>query len=73
MTNKKTLILAQALIALMMATFMTGFFSFLNLGPTSEWFLAWGKSFVLAFPVAFLASLVISPIAFRLARMLTGH
>lgn len=73
MTNKKTLILAQALIALMMATFMTGFFSFLNLGATGEWFLAWGKSFVIAFPVAFLASLVISPIAFRLAHMLTGH
>lgn len=67
MTNKKTLLLAQALIALMMATFMTGFFSFLNLGPTSEWFLAWGQSFVLAFPVAFLASLVISPLAFRMA------
>jgi hypothetical protein len=71
MTNKKTLLLAQALIALMMATFMTGFFSFLSLGPTSQWILAWGKSFVIAFPVAFLASLVISPIAFRMAHAIT--
>jgi len=72
-TDKKTLILAQALIALMMATLMTGIFSALHVGLTGTWLVEWGRAFVIAFPLAFLLSLAVSPIAFRLARAFTGH
>jgi hypothetical protein len=70
-TEKKTLILAQMLIALMMAALMTGIFGFLHLGPTTQWLTEWGKSFLMAFPLAFLLSLGVGPLAFRLARLIT--
>ena len=73
MTNKKTLILAQVLIALMMAALMTGIFGFIHLGPTAAWLPEWGKSFVMAFPIAFVLSQAVGPLAFRLAHALTGR
>lgn len=72
MTDKKTLILAQALIACMMAGLMTGIFGFLHLGPTTAWLTEWAKSFLIAFPTAFVLSLGVGPLAFRLARFVTG-
>lgn len=71
MTNKKTLILAQMLIALMMAGLMTGIFGFLHLGPSPAFFAEWCKSFLMAFPIAFTLSLGVGPLAFRLARLMT--
>ena len=71
MTNKKTLILAQALIACMMAGLMTGIFGFLHFGATETFLAEWGRSFLMAFPLAFLLSLGVGPLAFRLARLMT--
>lgn len=73
MTNKKTLILAQLLIAMMMAGLMTGIFGFIHMGPSPDFFAEWGRSFLMAFPIAFVLSLGVGPLAFRLANRITGR
>jgi uncharacterized membrane protein YdjX (TVP38/TMEM64 family) len=71
MHSPKTIIFAQAMISFAMAVLMTGFFSFLALGPTMEWIHEWAKSFVIAWPVAFCLSMIVSRIAFGIAVGLT--
>lgn len=65
--NPKLIITAQVFISGMMAFLMTGFFALLHLGFTDKAFEVWGESFVIAWPVAFCFSLVVSPIAFMIA------
>lgn len=67
MHSKKVLITAQVLISGMMAFLMTGFFSILHLGMTPAVVDAWASSFIIAWPVAFCFSLVVSPLAFMIA------
>lgn len=67
MHSKKVLITAQVFISAMMAFLMTGFFSILHLGLSSAMVDAWSRSYVIAWPVAFCFSLVVSPVAFMMA------
>lgn len=69
----KTFILAQAFISCMMAFMMTGFFGFLHLGFTSAWLNEWGKSFIIAWPVAFCLSMIVGRVGFKLAHSITRH
>ncbi|MDI7864908.1 DUF2798 domain-containing protein [Rhizobiaceae bacterium n13] len=71
MTDTKTILIAQIFISGMMACLMTGFFSFLKLGPTLQWLQEWPSAFVVAWPVAFCLSLVVGPLAFRIAGRIT--
>lgn len=71
MTDTKTILIAQVLISFMMAGLMSGIFSFLALGPTFEWLAAWASTFIKAWPIAFVLSLVVSKIAFGLAVRIT--
>lgn len=72
MHSKKIVITAQVFISGMMAFLMTGFFAMLHLGLTPAMLDAWISSLVIAWPVAFCFSLVVSPIAFMLAGRLVG-
>ncbi|ADZ69031.1 DUF2798 domain-containing protein [Polymorphum gilvum] len=67
MQSKELVVVAQIFISLLMALFMTGLFSLLESGPSTEWLRHWGLAFVTAWPIAFCASLVIGPIGFRIA------
>lgn len=67
MHSKKVLITAQIFISGMMAFLMTGFFSILNFGMSSTFVDPWVSSFIIAWPVAFCFSLVVSPLAFMMA------
>ncbi|MDS9467605.1 DUF2798 domain-containing protein [Paracoccus sp. MBLB3053] len=72
--NKKTLLIAQALMSGMMALLMSGIMSLIVLGPTTEWLHGWPRQFLTAWPIAFVLTLGVSRIAFplagRLARLL---
>ena len=72
MTDTKTIVIAQIFISGMMACLMTGFFSFLNFGPTAQWLNEWPRAFIIAWPVAFCLSLLVGPLSFRIAGMITG-
>jgi hypothetical protein len=72
MPSKKLVITAQVFISGMMAFLMTGFFATLHLGLTRVMLDAWIESFVIAWPVAFCLSLLVSPLAFMIAGRLVG-
>ena len=71
MTDTKTIILAQVFISCMMAFLMTGIFSFLSLGATQQWLHAWPRAFMTAWPIAFVLSLGVGKLSFRMATALT--
>lgn len=68
--QKKTLILAQAFISGAMACLMSGAMSWINLGLDMA-LQVWFRSFLLAWPIAFVLSLAVGPVAFWLAGRLT--
>ncbi|MFC0246502.1 DUF2798 domain-containing protein [Falsochrobactrum ovis] len=55
----------------MMAFLMTGFFSVLHLGFTAAGLHEWARAFVIAWPVAFLLSLIVGRLGFKLAHFIT--
>lgn len=65
--SKRTILLAQALISGMMAALMTGTFGLLHSGASVAFLHDWGQSFITAWPIAFCFSLVVGPLAFRIA------
>lgn len=72
MTDKKTLLLAQLFITLMMAASMSGIMSLFQLGLTMEWLMAWPGQFIIAWPIAFLFTMAASCLGFALAHKITG-
>lgn len=72
MQNQKTVIITQIFITLMMASLMTGIFSFFELGFTQVWLQAWLSKFIVAWPIAFILSLFVGKIGFSLATKLTA-
>jgi hypothetical protein len=50
-------------MACIMATIMTGFVTWMNLGFTDDFFINWGRAFVFAWPVASVAAFLALPIA----------
>ncbi|WP_078059131.1 DUF2798 domain-containing protein [Tropicimonas marinistellae] len=72
MNDKLTLIVAQAIISFLMALTMTWIFSALPGGFGPGWVQTWLIRFVMAWPVAFLLSLVVGPVSFFLAAKATG-
>ncbi|MDT8855334.1 DUF2798 domain-containing protein [Paracoccaceae bacterium Fryx2] len=68
--STRTVLLAQVLISAMMAGAMTGIFGLVALGPTEAFLAQWGKTFLTAWPIAFVLSMAIGPLAFKLAHQL---
>lgn len=73
MLDTKTVILAQVFISFLMALLMSGFMGFLHLGPTLVWLVEWRNAFFIAWPVAFLLSLGVGPVSFKLAATVMGR
>lgn len=69
MTEKKILLLAQGFITMMMAASMSGIMSLIALGPTRQWLMEWPAAFITAWPIAFLLTLFIGPLGFKLSVM----
>lgn len=54
---------APIVMACIMATIMTGFVTWMNLGFTEDFFLNWARAFVFAWPVASIAAFLAMPVA----------
>ncbi len=65
--EKHTIILAQVFISCLMALLMTFLFSILPFGFGPGWFGIWMQHWLSAWPVAFILSLGVGPLAFGLA------
>lgn len=59
MSDRKSLVLAQLLITLLMAASMSGIMAMIALGPTREWLHAWPLPFIIAWPIAFVLPLAV--------------
>ena len=68
--SPRRMLIAQGLISAMMACLMTGIFGLVSHGVTPEFPALWGRAFVMAWPLAFVLSLVVGPLAFRMAARL---
>lgn len=65
--EKRTIILAQVFISLMMAFLMTFIFGVAIQGLPPGWPGEWMRHFLMAWPVAFVLSLAVGPVSFRIA------
>lgn len=63
----KTLLFGQFLISMMMAFVMSGIMGAIALGPTELWLHTWPRSFITAWPIAFVLSVPIGGFAFWVA------
>ena len=72
MHPKRTLIVAQILISCMMAFLMVGIFSFVEFGATQVWLENWISRFIVAWPIAFVLSIFVSNLSFRIAVKVTN-
>lgn len=68
MMDKKTALIAQVFMTFMMALSMSGIMSVIELGPTVVWLNHWPKIFLIAWPTAFVLTMVAWPTAMALAR-----
>lgn len=68
----KTLIVAQVFISGMMACLMTATMTAINIGSSENFFNLWIHGFAIAWPIAFIFSLFVGPIAFKLSNLVTG-
>jgi hypothetical protein len=70
--DKKTVIVTQLIMTLMMAVSMSGIMSLMAVGPTEAWLSRWPLQALTAWPVAFVATMVLFPVASRITRLVLG-
>lgn len=61
--DKKTLILTQVIMTLLMAVAMSGIMSLIALGPTAMWLSVWPKTALMAWPFAFVLGAIAFPVS----------
>ena len=69
--NKKTVLLTQVIMTLIMAASMPGVMGLVFTGPSMEWLASWPRQFLIAWPIAFALTMVAWPVSMALGRMLT--
>jgi hypothetical protein len=65
---KKTTLVLQIIMTFFMALCMSGTIGFINGG--ADFLAHWPKMFIIAWPIAFIWTRIINPIAFKLAFMI---
>lgn len=70
--NKKTIIIAQILISFLMALSMTGIFTFFQFGFSFNIIGEWLSRFIIAWPIAFILSIPIGKLSFKLANKISN-
>jgi len=68
MMDKKFALIAQVFMTFMMALTMSGIMSLIELGPTMVWLNHWPKIFLIAWPTAFVLTMVTWPTAMAVTR-----
>ncbi|MFW2542626.1 DUF2798 domain-containing protein [Primorskyibacter sp. 2E107] len=69
--DRKTLLIAQLIITILMAVSMSGIMSLIAVGPGAEWLAGWPRQALIAWPFAFVLTQIITPLAFALAARAT--
>lgn len=69
--SKKFLLVAQVFMPFIMAAIMSAVMGLIAAGPTLEWLANWPISFVIAWPIAFLLTMVAWPVSLTLATLVS--
>ena len=69
--DKRTILISQLLMTFMMALSMSAIMLLIAVGPTAAWLEAWPKQFLIAWPIAFILTMVAWPLAQTLTRLIT--
>lgn len=64
--SKKAVLISQLLMTFMMALSMSGIMSLIELGPTRNWLSFWPREFAIAWPTAFILTMIAWPAALTL-------
>lgn len=67
--DKRTILTTQIIMTLLMATSMSGIMSLIAIGPSRAWLAAWPGQVVIAWPIAFVMTMMLWPAANRIARV----
>lgn len=59
-------------MAAIMASMMTGFVTWINLGLPSNFLILWGRAFLMAWPAASVAVFIAAPIAPKITQKILG-
>jgi len=70
--DKKSVLISQLLMTFMMALSMSGIMSVIELGPTATWLAFWPGEFAIAWPTAFVLTMIMWPLALSLTRLVAG-
>ncbi len=73
MHDTKTIMVAQLFISGMMAFLMIGFFGLIHATSVPAWLAEWANAFIAAWPVAFILSLGVGKLGFKLAVVCRRH
>ncbi|WP_127106892.1 DUF2798 domain-containing protein [Pararhodobacter zhoushanensis] len=72
MQSRKVILLAQLFISGLMAFLMSGIMGFVHAGAAPDFLKIWLGAFITAWPIAFVLSLGVSPLAFWMAGRVLG-
>ncbi len=70
MMDKKTIIISQLVMTFIMALTISGIMLLITLGPTAEWLAIWPKQFIMAWPIAFVLTMIAWPLSMALTRLI---
>lgn len=65
--DKKSILLTQVIMTLIMAATMSGVMGLIFTGPSMAWLAAWPRQFAIAWPIAFCVTMVAWPASMKLA------
>ncbi len=65
--SKKSVFLTQVIMTFIMAATMSGLMSLIFTGPSMEWLTGWPRQFIIAWPIAFAATMVAWPASMALS------
>lgn len=68
--DKRTVLFSQIIMTFMMASSMSGIMLLISLGPHEELLHIWPKQLVIAWPIAFILTMVLWPLSMSLTRLL---
>ena len=70
--NRKVIIVNQIIMTGMMALCMSGIMLLIAFGPTTEALSMWPRNFLTAWPVAFITTNLVWPVANMITRRIVG-
>jgi Protein of unknown function (DUF2798). len=68
--DKRTILISQLVMTFMMAFSMSAIMLLIAVGPTAAWLQIWPKQFLIAWPIAFVMTLVTWPLSQKLTRLI---